>query len=530
MSDDLEKSSSDAPKRAIKIGSQRPGHEPVPEKKKVAPTVPQPVHRETPSSPPSGAEREPAKLESGDSKTAQAAEPTENSSDVIDQHQEIPKQAAESPAVPSDSTLTADAQAIVDQVTAPDIDLDVSDEDLEREIVRAMGEGVEDLMASQVSPTTDEQEIEFDQRYLGTVVKIYRESALFELPGQRNGAVPLRQFQEVPEVGAQLEVLVTGFSAEEQMYELVVPGASVHVEDWSDLAEGAIVEGNVTGHNKGGLEVEVNHIRGFIPAREISVFRVEDFSTYVGQRLSCVVKEVNESRRNLVLSHRAILEREREEARQKLLEELAVGQTRDGTVARLEKFGAFIDLGGVDGLIHISQLSWDNIRHPDEVLTVGQQIKVRIDKMDPETGRIGLSYRDLLHQPWDGIDVKYPLGTVVEGTVSKIMDFGAFVKLEPGVEGLVHISELAHQRVNRVAHVVQEGQSVDVKVLAVDSEAQKISLSIKAALAAPAPTDATGGDESDDEPALKHVPKVPIRSLKGGIERPSGGEEFGLKW
>ena len=264
----------------------------------------------------------------------QVEEPTSAEPDLTPTHPVVddspsPNDTDTSPPDETDQTppseLSLEAQAIVDEVTAPEINLDVSDEDLEREIARAMGEGVEDLMASQVAAKTREEEIEYDKRYLATIVNVYRESAILELPGQRNGFVPLRQFTEVPEVGNQQEVMVTGFSADEQMYELVVPGAAVHVEDWSDLVEGAVVDGTVTGHNKGGLEVEVNHIRGFIPAREISVFRVEDFSTYVGQRLNCVIKEVNESRRNLVLSHRAILEREREAARQKLLEELAVG-------------------------------------------------------------------------------------------------------------------------------------------------------------------------------------------------------------
>ena len=519
-----EPENSSDPKRSLKIGSQRPGHEPEPPKKKnPIPTVPQPVHRQITQGEPTA--EAPVTKDAVPERPLESDSPKPEAAIVASEGVESKSEDAPSPAVIEE--LSAEAQALVDEVsTEPTVDLDMSDDDLEREIARAMGDGVENLMDDQVKGQPGEDELESDQRYPGTVLKIYRESVLFELPGQRNGVVPLKQFEESPEIGAELEVLVTGFSMDEQMYELAVPGASVHVEDWSDLQEGAVVDAKITGHNKGGLECEVNQIRGFIPAREISVFRVEDFSVYVDQKLNCVVKEVNEERRNLVLSHRAILERERAVAREKLMEELAVGQTREGTVARLEKFGAFVDLGGVDGLVHISQLSWDNIRHPDEVLSVGQLIKVRVDKIDRDSGRIGLSYRDLLHQPWDGIEAKYPVGGVVQGVVSKIMDFGAFVKLEPGVEGLVHISELSHKRVNRVSHVVQEGQELDVKVLAVDGDAQKISLSLKAAMAGATESP----DDEADEPVEKHVPQVPLNSLKGGVERPSGGEQFGLKW
>jgi len=206
---------------------------------------------------------------------------------------------------------------------------------------------------------------------------------------------------------------------------------------------------------------------------------------------------------------------------------LAIGQTHEGTVTRIQKFGAFVDIGGIDGLIHISQLSWDNIRHPSEVVAEGQQVKVRIEKLDVESGKIGLSYRDLSHHPWEGIESKYPVNETVTGTVSKIMDFGAFVKLEPGVEGLVHISELSHKRVNKVHHVVEEGQRVEAKVMSIDTDAQRIGLSMKATQASAESSDS----EETDEPLVKHVPKTPTKMLKGGTTgKQSDGDQFGLKW
>ena len=461
----------------------------------------------------------------------QAPVTAEPAGDAAPQAPSIPTEppaAAAAPAPPE--AASAEPAVVAEPVTAlPDIKLDMSDDELEQEIAAAMGQDVDRLMAGQVQPTKPEEEVKIDGRYQVKVLRIFRDSVLVDLPGPHNGAIPLRHFEEAPEPGTELEVNVVGFSADEQMYDCLIPGGSVEVLDWSDIQEGVVVEATITGHNKGGLECDVNRIRGFIPASQVSLYRVEDLESFAGQSMRCVVMEAKPEKGNLVLSHRAVLEREREEAREKLLSELAVGQIKDGTVTRLQNFGAFVDIGGIDGLIHISQLSWDNIRHPSEVVAEGQQVRVRVDKLDKEAGKIGLSYRDLMHHPWEGIDAKYPVDAIVTGTVSKIMDFGAFVKLEPGVEGLVHISELSHKRVNRVHHVVEEGQRVEVKVLSVDEEAQKISLSIRAAQAVG--SEATGEEATEDEAVVRHVPKTPTKMLKGGTGgRQSDGDKFGLKW
>lgn len=395
------------------------------------------------------------------------------------------------------------------------------------------GMSLQELMeGSSSSPSGNVQEIELDQRYQATVIKIDRESAFFNLGVQNEGIASLKQFGEnVPEIGQRMEVVPTRFNRDENLYELVVPGASVEVQDWSDLSEGVVVEAKITGHNKGGLECEVNRIRGFIPISQISLYRVDDLEPYVGQALQCVVTEANPDRRNLVLSHRAVLEREKQEAREELMQQLEVGQIREGVVRRIQDFGAFVDIGGVDGLIHISQLSWDRVAHPSEVVEEGQNVRVRIEKIDSASGKIGLSYRDLLEHPWEDIDSKFPVGAVIEGVVSKIMQFGAFVRIASGVEGLVHISELAHHRVQRVSSVVQEGKPVQVKVLAVDPQGQKMSLSIKAvhaAAEADVQTDTTEDDDAADSPPPKR--RLSDESLKGGLGRDSGGEQFGLKW
>jgi small subunit ribosomal protein S1 len=258
------------------------------------------------------------------------------------------------------------------------------------------------------------------------------------------------------------------------------------------------------------------------------LYRVEKLEEFVGQRFTCVVTECNPERRNLVLSRRAVLEQEKEVARQNLFGTLEVGQIRDGVVRKLMDFGAFVDLGGVDGLLHVSQLSWARVKHPSDVLQEGQPIRVKLNKIDPETGKISLGYRDMLENPWTQVGTKYPPHSTAKGIVSKIMEFGAFVALEPGVEGLVHISELAPKRVWRATDVVSEGQEVEVMVLSVDVANQRISLSIKAL--APKPVVKKPDEPFFEEPTTPVVPPKRAVPLKGGLGHASGGDQFGLKW
>ena len=264
-----------------------------------------------------------------------------------------------------------------------------------------------------------------------------------------------------------------------------------------------------------------------MPMGQISIYRVENAEEYVGQRLTAVITEANRSRKNVILSHRAVMERERAAKREQLLAELKPGQLRDGIVRSLRDFGAFVDLGGVDGMVHVSKLSWDRIGHPKEVLTEGQQIKVKIEKIDPESGKIALSYREAAANPWDSAETDYPVGSTAKGKVSKIMDFGAFVRLGPGVEGLIHISELDHKRVHRTGDIVSEGQEVEAKVLSVDRGKQRIALSLKALMAPPPKPEKPAREEAPEEPKRE---RKKFKNLKGGIGGPSGGDQFGLKW
>ena len=406
----------------------------------------------------------------------------------------------------------------------------------EMELAAAIGAAsIDELMETSAAATTT-AELAPETRVSARVVSVNEQDVFLDFGAANQGVAPLTQFEQPPEVGAQLDLVVARFNADQGLYELSLPTAAVDVGNWDEVQEGQVVEVMISGVNKGGLECQLAGIRGFIPMGQISIFRVDKPEDCVGQRLACIVTEANRRRKNLVLSHRAFMERERKEQKEKLLAEIAPGQIREGIVRSLQDFGAFVDLGGADGLIHVSQMSWDRIGHPSEVLQVGQNVKVRVEKVNAETGKISLAYRDMGENPWTSAASKYPLGAKVKGTVSKLMQFGAFVKLEPGIEGLIHISELGHGRVFRVADVLSEGQDVEAKVLSLDVDAQRISLSLKALLPKPEkPEQKRPGPPPRPEPTPEELQKAEKRraaaaQLKGGIGGPSGGEKFGLKW
>jgi ribosomal protein S1 len=405
--------------------------------------------------------------------------------------------------------------------------------ELEKELADALGDESLDSIIEGTSAAPTGTELPSETRLTGTVLNIHRDDIFVDLGGRNQGILPLKQFEKTtpPEVGSQLEVVVARFNPEQGLYELSLTNAAVDIGNWDEVHEGQIVDVNITGANKGGLECQISGIRGFIPMGQISIYRVENAEEFVGQRLTCVITEANRGRKNLVLSHRALMERERKEQKQKLMEQIAPGDIREGTVRSLQDFGAFVDLGGVDGMIHVSQLSWDRVTHPKDVLTVGQAVKVKIEKINKETGKISLGYRELAANPWDAAEQKFPVGARVKGTVSKLMQFGAFVRLDAGVEGLIHISEMGHGRVQRCSDVVSEGQEVEVKVVSFDREAQRIGLSLRALM--PAPERPKHEPREPGHPPVESIrrrERETDKNLKGGISGPSGGEKFGLKW
>lgn len=258
---------------------------------------------------------------------------------------------------------------------------------------------------------------------------------------------------------------------------------------WDDIEKkfeaGETIKAPVTQVVKGGLVVDAG-VRGFIPASMVSDHFVEDLNQYKGQELELKIVEIEPSENRLILSHKEIVQQEREANKKAVLDKLVVGDVVEGKVARLTNFGAFIDLGGVDGLVHVSEISFERVGKPSDVLKVGQDVKVKVLAVDPEKDRISLSIKQTLPQPWDNITEKVAEGDVLEGTVKRLTSFGAFVEVFPGVEGLVHISQISHKHIATPNEVLASGEKVKVKVLNVNAEEHRLALSIKALQEKPA--------------------------------------------
>jgi small subunit ribosomal protein S1 len=349
----------------------------------------------------------------------------------------------------------------------------------------------------------------------GKVVSLRGKSVFIDLGAKSEGVVPIEQFQgTLPNPGDLIDVVVDRFDTDEGLLLLSLKGAAVEA-NWENIHRGMIVEARVTKTNKGGLEVDVDGIRGFMPIGQIDINRVEDAAVFVSQRLRAVVTEANPRERNLVVSRRELLERERAELREKTWASLEEGQVRKGVVRSIKDFGAFVDIGGVDGLLHIAEMSWARLSSAADLLKVGQEVEVKVLKIDRQTNKVSFGLKQLTPSPWDCVDETYSRGMTVKGKVTRVMEFGAFVELEPGIEGLIHISELAQNRVRRVADIVKPDQEVEVRILKIDPEAKKISLSLRPSPTAPVEPE-TEEDEADDEMPLPARPprKVP---LKGGL-------------
>ena len=349
----------------------------------------------------------------------------------------------------------------------------------------------------------------------GKVISIRGRSMFVDLGGKSEGVIPLDQFEgEIPAPGADIEVIVDHFDTSEGIQHLRLKGAAVDAT-WENLRKGVIVEARGTKVIKGGMEVDVDGIRGFMPISQIDFARVEDAAPYVNQKFKALVTEANQREKNLVISRRDFLEQERAELREKTWAELAEGQVREGTVRSIKDFGAFVDLGGVDGLLPIGEMSWSRVQKVEDLVKTGDKVQVKVIKIDPVARKLTLGLKQLTPSPWDRAQEKYPRGLMIKGKVTKLMEFGAFVELEPGIEGLIHITELSPTRVRRVADIVQALQEVEVRILKVEPELKRIALSLLPAKGKEAPVELDEEDEDDaTPPPPKPERKVP---LKGGL-------------
>jgi small subunit ribosomal protein S1 len=325
----------------------------------------------------------------------------------------------------------------------------------------------------------------------GKILRVDSEFVLVDVGYKSEGHIPRNEWDETeppPQVGDIVKVLLEEFedgSLEEQRGLITLSKRKARrIEDWlrvmESVHENDVVTGFVTRKIKGGLLVDISGVNVFLPASQVDIRRPADIGDYCGRCIQCLVLKIDEARRNIVVSRRALIEQERAERKKQLMETLEVGQIRRGVVKNIADFGAFVDLGGIDGLLHITDMSWARIGHPSEMVQIDQEIEVQVLHIDREREKIALGMKQRTASPWAKVADKYPVGTVCNGTVVNVMSYGAFVKLEDGVEGLVHISEMSWtKRVSHPSELVKPGDEVEVVVLAINKEKQEISLGMK---------------------------------------------------
>jgi len=377
---------------------------------------------------------------------------------------------------------------------------------------------------------TSEEELEPGYRMPGKVESISGDNVFLNVGFRSPALVSLRQFDPAkpPEVGQTYQIIVDKFRPDEGLIHANLPRGKRKVQgNWDAVAVGQVVDCMVTKTNKGGLEITVSSIRGFLPASQVDMYYVPDLEKYVGEKLTVKITEANKAKRNLIVSRRAYLKEEREAQAQEIWSALEVGQAKKGVVKTLKDYGAFVDIGGVDGFLHIGEISWNRIRHPSDVLSEGQEVDVQILSLDKDRQRIGLGMRQLSQNPWDAATQKFAQGTTVSGRVTRTTDFGAFVELEPGVEGLVHISELDYRRVNKVTDVLNVGDEAELKVLDLDLGRKRISLSLKALKDKPPELDKRKPDKKSDEDLAPGGGEGYDRKRKGPLKGGTGGDAPG---
>ncbi|MBR2694336.1 MAG: S1 RNA-binding domain-containing protein [Thermoguttaceae bacterium] len=419
------------------------------------------------------------------------------------------------------------------------------------------GQQMSDLIAGTNAVASQEIYEEHTKVY-AKIVSIQKDFAFVDIGARDQGMIPLKQFseEEPAKVGDVVEAVVVRYNKEDGLYDVSLPLAAAEVGDWSSLSKGMVVNVKVTGANTGGLECKVGNLPAFLPISQIDIVRVENPEQYVDETWRCVITDVNPARRNIVVSRRKLIEEENRSKRDELLAELDAGQVRDGVVRNMIDQGVFVDLGGVDGFIPVSQLSWGRVNHPKDVVQLGERIKVTVTRVDRDKNRISLSFKDSAADPWNLVHEKLAEGDQTRGKVTRITDFGAFVEIFPGVEGLVHISEIAYQRVENVADALSVGDYVDVKILSIDEAKRKMSLSIKQTTEDPRPArraareaerqakmteeekkaEAERKEKEEKENAEwdakieEAKKKLPKSGLKGGVASQGEGAKFGLKW
>ena len=359
----------------------------------------------------------------------------------------------------------------------------------------------------------------------GKVVRVDKDEVLLDIGYKSEGVIPARELsikhdvdpRQIVEVGQEIEALVTQKEDKEGRLILSVKKAK-YERAWGQIEkvmkEDGVVTGTVIEVVKGGLILDIG-LRGFLPASLVDLRRVRDLHPFVGKQLECKIIELDRNRNNVVLSRRKYLEEAQSEGRKDFLQNLKKGEVKKGTISSIVNFGAFVDLGGVDGLIHVSELSWKHVEHPSEVVTVGQEVTVEVLDVDLERERISLSLKKTQEDPWHQFAREHAPNEILDGEVTKLVPFGAFVRVGEGVEGLVHISELSDKHVETAEQVVAVGQKVPVKIIEIDGDRRRISLSIRQALpgggAEPLPEDEITPEQAAPEAVAEEA--APARDV-----------------
>ncbi|MBL8814637.1 MAG: 30S ribosomal protein S1 [Planctomyces sp.] len=329
------------------------------------------------------------------------------------------------------------------------------------------------------------QAYDINQILTGTIVRVDNEEVVVDIGYKSEGVVQRDEWseeEEQPQVGQSIVVLLEEFEDSIGLIVLSKRKAD-RVREWENIIrthkEGDIVKGTVVRKIKGGLLINIG-VNVFLPASQVDIRRPSDIADYIGQEIECMILKIDEARRNIVVSRRRLIEEEREKMKKALLSDLQIGQVRKGTVKNIADFGAFVDLGGIDGLLHITDMSWGRISHPTEMVKIDDEVEVMVLNIDYDKEKIALGLKQKSASPWANISDKYPVGSKVQGEVVNVLSYGAFVKLEDGIEGLVHISEMSWtRRVNHPSELVAIGDKVEVMVLGINQEKQEISLGMK---------------------------------------------------
>lgn len=358
------------------------------------------------------------------------------------------------------------------------------------ELVEGSG-GLLKIVDGKEEPNYDATITEFQEGDIvsGEVVRIDKDEILVDIGYKSEGVIPANELsirksvstQEEVSVGDKIDALV--MQKEDAEGRLILSKKRARFEQaWKKIEEveqqGGTIDGTVIEVVKGGLILDLG-VRGFLPASLVDIRRIQNLDEYMGRVLTCRVIELNRSRNNVVLSRRAVLEEERKEVREQILGKLQPGDVVEGIISNIVDFGAFVDLEGIDGLIHISELSWGHVNHPSEVLTVGQKVNVKVLDIDRDRQRVSLGLKQTQEDPWASLVDAHQVGDIMTGAVTKLVSFGAFVQISEGIEGLVHISELASHHVEKPEEVVAVGDEIEVKVIEIDAQRRRLSLSIK---------------------------------------------------